>query len=144
MNDFEHLNLAEVNPDIPTLPDGEYTFAVIEAERIPFAYKTDNLERGITAGQTASRIKLVTSVIQDAENSGRRVYTSLFPDDKTARYLRLIQDATGVIQGAGQTIDEWLKDLVQKRATFTVPVFSKTRKDGRVEATLKFGAVRPA
>lgn len=143
--DFNHLNLAEVNPDIPALPDGEYNFVVIDAEKKEFTYKNDVPNQGKNAGDIGVYIKFGLSVTDDAENAGRRVYNTLFADDRTARYLRLIQDATGVLQTPGQDINDWLKSLVEARATFKAPVFGKARKsDGRIEATVKFGSVAPA
>lgn len=142
--DFNHLNLAEVNPDIPALPDGEYTFVVIEAGVKDFTYKQDNPERGITAGQASTYVKFGLSVTDDAENAGRRVYTSLFPDNRAARYLRLIQDATGVIQEPGEEVNDWLKRLVEARATFKVPVYAKAKKDGSTDTAVRWGSISAA
>ena len=142
--DFEYLNLAEVNPDIPNIPEGSHDFQIISAERNKFTYKQDNPERGITAGDEASYIKFGLAVINDAENAGRRVYQTLFPDNKTPRALRLLMDATGITQTSGMSLDEWLKSLVTERATFAAPTFNKiNKKTEKEEVIVKFTAAQP-
>lgn len=142
---FEHLNLADVNPEIPAIPEGEYTFRVVSAERPTFTYKSDRLDQGITAGDTDTYIKFGLAIVDNAEWAGRRVYQALFPDKNTPRFLRLVMDATGVPQEAGMTIDEWLQALVTARATFTAPTFNKiNKKTEKEEVTVRFGASKPA
>lgn len=143
--DFEYLNLAEVNPEIPVIPEGEYTFRVLSAERPSFTYKTAQPDKGIEAGQEARYFKFGLAIVDDAELAGRRVYQPLWPDKNTPRFLRLVMDATGVPQEAGMTIDEWLAALVTERATFTAPTFNKVnKKTGKEEVTVRFGNARPA
>lgn len=143
--DFEYLNLADVNPEIQPIPEGEYTFRIISAERNTFTYKTDNPKKGISAGDASSYIKFGLAIVDDAEWAGRRVYQTLFPDNNTPRYLRLIMDATGVAQDAGTTLDEWLASLVTERATFTAPTFNKMNtKTEKVEVNVRFSNAKAA
>lgn len=142
---FDQMNLAEVNPDVQPLPDGEYTFMVTGAEKKLFTYKTDNPERGITAGAESSYIKLVLTVIDDAENAGRRVYQTLFPSPQSARGLRNLQDAVGILQESGEPIEDWLKRLVENRVTFKAPLFQKTKNGSDTpEAVVRFTSASAA
>lgn len=143
--DFEYLNLADVNPEILPIPEGEYTFRIISAERPTFTYKQDQPDKGITAGDESSYIKFGLAIVDDPEWAGRRVYQSLFPDKNTPRYLRLVMDATGVPQESGMTLNDWLTALVAARATFTVPTFNKfNKKTGKDEVTVRFSSAKPA
>ncbi len=136
--DFDNLTLADVNPDIEPLPEGEYDFQVIEASKNIFEYK-EGTEK---AGQTGTYIKFGLSVINDPVEGGRRVYQTLFADNKTPRFLRLVMDATGIPQTG--TISEWLDNLVTSRAEFHAPSFVKqNKKSGKLEAQVRFGQVAP-
>ncbi len=134
--DFDNLTLADVNPDVQPLPEGDYDFQIIEASKNTFEYKPET-ER---AGQSGVYIKFGLSVINDPIESGRRVYQTLFADNKTPRFLRLVMDATGIPQEG--TITEWLDSLVTSRASFHAPSFIKTnKKSGKPEANIRFGQV---
>lgn len=140
--DFEYLQLSEVNPDIPQIPEGQYNFRVVEAGVKPFTYKKDRPDAGVTAGQEAKYIKLGFVIIDDAEQAGRKVYQSIFPNPSAARGLRLLQDATGVQQTG--SLDEWLSELVTERATFSGPLFnSPDRSDeSKIRAEVRLTAVK--
>lgn len=139
--DFEYLNLAEVNPEIPPVPPGEYNFRVVGAERNTFTYKKDNPERGIEAGQEASYVRLNLSIVDDPEQSGRRVSVSVFPGPQGARGLRLVQDATGVAQEG--TLDEWLNALVVARATFAALLSNGVDKSGKPTNDVRLTTAKP-
>jgi hypothetical protein len=140
--DFEYLNLAEVNPEVPPVPEGEYNFRIVEAKRESFTYKQDQPDRGIAAGDEGNYIKFGLVIIDNPEQAGRRIYQSLWPDTKTPRFLRLIADATGVAQTG--TFDDWLQELTNARATFAAPTYLKTnKKTEKVESQVRFGSAKP-
>ena len=140
--DFDNLTLADIDPEIQPIPEGEYNFQVVSAERPTFTYKQDQLDKGISAGDESTYIKFSFAVINDAEHAGRKVYQALFPDKNTPRFLRLLMDATGVPQNG--TINEWLEELVTARATFQAPIFTKlNKKTSKNEATVRFASVKP-
>lgn len=143
VTDFEYLNLAEVNPEIEEVPEGDYTFSVVGAERKSFIYKQDLPDKGVVKGASADYLKFSFAIINDPENGGRRIYQALFPDKRTPRFLRLIQDATGVIQNG--TLDDWLKELVETRASFNAPVKQKVdKRNNKLKSEVNLGFVQPA
>lgn len=127
---FDSVNLANINPDLAPVPDGQYNFRVIEASINEFSYKKDQPEKDIAAGDTGQYIKFGFVIFNDAEHAGRRVYQTIFPDGRpnspVLRGLRLLMDATGIPQTG--TLKGWLTDLVNAKAEFQANLFSKLNK----------------
>jgi hypothetical protein len=140
--DFEYLKLDEVNPEVPPIPPGDYNLRVVGAERKTFEYKKDRPEAGVAAGDVGSYIKLTVAIVDDPDQTGRRIYASLFPSEKAARALRILQDATGIPQAG--SLDEWLNSLVTERASFAAPVFTGSDREGKLTNEVRFTAAKPS
>lgn len=131
--DFNHLNLADVNPDVELLPEGEYEFRVVGAEMKSYTAKNED---GSEEEKSFASFKF--AVVNDPEQNGRMVYTSVFPNKMGARGLRNLQDATGITQ-TSPALKDWLADLVQAQASFIAPVthgFNKKTQKPQVDVRL--------
>lgn len=143
--DFEYLNLAEVNPDIPPIPPASYNFTIVGAERKLYTLKKDDDRTGKKAGEPASYIQFRFAITDDAEQAGRQVYVSVFPNERNTRALRRLQDFTGVQQDNGMTLDEWLTALVTERATFNAPLYTGVNKTtGKPTNEVSLGSIQAA
>lgn len=141
-NTFAHVNLNEVDPSQVSIPEGDYTFEVVQAGVKTFEYKN-----GKNKGTEGERIAMSVVIVNDEKFSGRRIFPSFFTGDATNKQLRLLMDATGVQQG-DSAFDQWLVDLVEQKATFTAPVAMADGKDAsgnpRKEPRINFWKVSPA
>lgn len=142
MTDFDYLNLADINPEIAPVPEGSYNFRVVKAEKSSYTAKKDDPKTGVVAGDEMPLIQLRLAVMDDPEYTGRIMFESLFPNSETFRCLRLIQDASGVIQTGN--ITDWLTDLVNSQATFNAFVKAGVdKRSGKPNSRVRFGTVKP-
>jgi hypothetical protein len=118
IEDFNYVNLQEIDPAFETLPTNLYTLQVQKAELKEFVYKPGSEK----AGQTGSFVKFQFVVVDHDTYSGRRVFETLFPSTFTFKGLRRLMDATGVVQEAGAPLTEWLGTLTNESPKFKIMV----------------------
>ena len=152
MSVFEHVQLQRVDPNFELIPAGTYTFQVLKAAKV--GYPKDN--------PVNEKVDFQVAIANDERFSGRRLFPTLFDDDKSLKIMRKIMDATGILHEDGEPLEEWLTRLVTERAEFkaevqVVPDMRKgvpnpntaiTNSDGTVTAAsknqLNFWSVVPA
>ena len=107
---FDYVNLAEVDPNQESLPEGVYTFKILKAE----------LKEGVgkTSGKPYSCVNMALAIADHPTFAGRRIWETFFPNTYGLKALRRIQDATGVLQAPGQPLVEWLAALSQTQPEF--------------------------
>lgn len=128
--DFDHVNLNEIDPNASNIPDGEYTFIIAAAQKRSFTN-----EKG-----TGEYLSLRTAITDSDSYNGKSFYNSLFmtnkqgePDKNTLKQLALIQRATGISQGQGQTVTEWFTALPPQQPRFKASLATAPRYDKRVQ-----------
>lgn len=109
---FEYTNLQDIDPSAKPIEEGVYELRVSRAELV--AYTND---RG-----SGKRLSFAFTVDNHPKYLGRKLFDTMFPSEVTFKILRLIMDATGVVQERTETLETWCKKLVEEGANFKVPV----------------------
>lgn len=125
---FDYVFLGDVDLSYKPIPAAVYTLQVVKFAAQEFTYK-----KGEKAGTTGSLLKFQFAVTDHEEYSGRRLFSSFFPNDFDLRSLRRLQDATGVLQEQNEPISEWATRLAEIKPTFKIPVLLTTAKDFAVK-----------
>lgn len=135
---FENTNLNKVDPNSsPALPDGDYTFQVVDASIKK--YEKDGVAKERLAFQFA--VQKAT----DSKLIGRRAFETLFPSEMTDKQLKILANAVGIQQDAMGTIYGWLDSLKSQRPSFDAPIVTKKRSDtGANESRVNFFRIVPA
>lgn len=115
---FEYADLNTIDPSFKPMDTDTYTVTVLDA-----AYKT--FDKTSTGGKKGSFIKFQLAVTDHPKFSGRRVFPTMFPSDFTLKVLRKIADESGVGQDPGTPLTDWLKKLVEYKATFRVGIVKR-------------------
>lgn len=129
---FEHTNLSAVDPGMKTLPDGQYNLRVAKAEVKSYTPKD---------GGEGEYVNVSYNVVESPEFSGRRIYDSFFPGDKTMQRLRTLMDATGVVPNGDGTLNDvqdivsWLDEIRTSGATFSAAVSTKDELNKKTQVT---------
>ena len=129
---FDHVDLKSVDPNFTPVPLGEYVLQVVKGDVKEFTYKKDNPKSGTKAGDMGTYISLSFAITDDEHFSGRRIFATLFPGEMALKNLRRLMDATGVTQGNGEPITEWIGRLPQANAMLraTVETVDEKTQDG--------------
>jgi hypothetical protein len=123
--DFLHIHLSEIDPNNSTLPTGVYTAQLTRAAYKEFEYKT-----GPKAGTNGAAASLGFVIINDPDNSGRKLSDFLnLAYDFNLKSLRRLSDAAGVPQNAGEPLDEFLARLQAEQVTVKLFVTEEDDKD---------------
>lgn len=129
---FEHINLNQVDPNASSVPDGPYNFQV--AGIYP---KTYTVKSGENVGSTGNYVSVRFAITGDDRYTGRSTFETFFPNKASAVMFRKIMDATGIVQGDGQSIEEWLRELQTSGAAFasSLQMREDKQKDGSTKPT---------
>jgi hypothetical protein len=119
---FSYVDLNDVDPTFKPVPTDFYTLKVLKAELKTFKYKQTTDRHN--AGDEGEFVKFQLAITNHPEYAGRPLFEALFPGRRELRALRLLMDATGVIQTPGSPIDEWLKSLSEIQPEFRCKVES--------------------
>lgn len=119
---FEHTNLKEVQAsqgfgDRPAIADGPYNLEIVKAGIKEYTVGVGKKN----AGTKGELVDFQFAIVDDANFSGRRIFQpGVFPGGAGDKQLRLLMDATGIVQTS--TVPEWLAELVASKARFNGPV----------------------
>ena len=134
---FENTNLNKVDPSATTLPEGDYTFQVVDAAIK--SYEKD----GIAKQRLSFGFAVSKDGVLGGKLVGRRIYETLFPGEPTEKMLKILANATGIQQSG--SFSEWMDALKSQRPTFDAPVVKRTRTDtGAEESRVNFFRIVPS
>jgi hypothetical protein len=131
---FDYVDLNEVDPTFKAVDPDFYTLKVIKAELVEKEYKEGN-KKGVPAGTPMQYVKFRLAVQDSDKFRGRQIFPKpLFPNGYTMRALRLVMDATGIQQTAGQALKDWLGDLSLQQPEFRAFVNQVADSRGNLDA----------
>lgn len=134
---FDHVDLKSVDPNFTPVPLGEYALQVVKGEIKEYVHKKDNARSGTKAGDIGTYISFSFAITDDENFSGRRIFTTLFPSEMALKNLRRLMDATGVAQGDGEAVTDWIGRLPKANAVFRATVETVDDKDQNGATTPK-------
>lgn len=137
MSEFEYVNLNEIEPTAPLVPQGSYKLRLVGAE----------VQDGASEKGPWRRYKVQVQVLDHPTQAGRRVYDSFFQSPSKLRYLRKLMDATGIAQPAGVDVVEWFSGLPAQNPEFNAVIKEDSyMKDGvpKPKNALDFASISPA
>lgn len=116
--DFMNARLEDFDNSKP-IPQDIYTFVISKVEP-----RTYTKKKGPDAGQEATYLSVVLTVVNHDSFSGRRLYEAFFPNAGSLKILGLLAKTLGVPQEEGENVEDWLVRISQSTPPlpFNVPV----------------------
>lgn len=126
--EFDYVNLSEVDPNAKAVAEGFYKVRVTGAAVKPFTAKS-----GPNAGKPGVRYEFKVQVAEDGPARGRVIFDSLFHGEGALRAMRRLMDASGVPQEDGEPISEYLPRLAKEspEVRYKITVKKENDRDGQ-------------
>lgn len=141
---FEHINLNQIDPGFKPVPENVYN---LEVNSIKPSYVKVTKPGSKYEGQTVLVLKGSFTIVDDAEYSGRKLWSDFWATNNyNLIELKKLSEATGVIQGEGQTLPEFVEQFATMNppAKFQCFVTKEDDYKGTPRNVVKFVQARAA
>jgi hypothetical protein len=114
---FDHVNLADISPNLEAIPEAFYVLKFI------------SFEPRVSQAGDKSWVSIRAVVQDDPKFTGRNVYDKLWNDERGKRMLRRLMDNVGIPQGPAEPLAEYLRRLTAEQPTAKYRVITKQEKN---------------